>query len=295
MVLAIWMLVLPSIGWAAELSGTVLEDSSDKPLDASLILYKKNAQGGWDFTGSEDTDKNGKYVFSNLEAGTYYLECEAFDECDPQVYYCADKYLPQIYNKAAPWDFKHKKEIVLKKGDVKTLETIVMKFRPFFFDTVPKTDNTLVIPGAGDTVTISGKVVNKTGNWVWMMFWAVVDSPNRTDHSLFYDMSASFPLEKQLVLLEPGTNTVAFTLDLSAAAAEGKYYYSVYGGTTFELPKMPAFEGSFEKKASGKGAGGDESFEENGISKGDSHCRTKAVPTRLSAEGKVLERGLLPR
>jgi hypothetical protein len=228
MVVVVCMLVLPSIGWAATLlRGTVLEDQSGLVIDASVLVYKKNPTGGWNFAGSRETDETGKYSFTYLEPGTYYLEFMAFIDCDRLVNYCADKYLPQIYKNIAPWDFNNKTEIILQEGDVKELDTTRIKTRPFYFDTTPK-------------------VVNNTGNPEWMLFWGVADSPYRTDHSVYYGMQASYSLgQGQWKQLKPGINTVTFTFKLPQKALIGRYDYWMIGGDSNLLPMTPYLEGSF--------------------------------------------------
>jgi hypothetical protein len=288
------ILVLPSIGLAATLSGVVLENESGSPLGASLILYKQNASGGWDFTGAEDTDATGHYGFSHLEAGKYYLECEAYTDCDPNVNYCADKYLPQLYDRVSIWDFDHKTQIVLTASEVKTLNPIRINTRPFYFDSIPI--NAVVLPSTGGTVKITTKVINKTSDVAIMLFWGDMEPPSRSDHSRFYDLWTVYPFAQNTWrLLKPGANTVTLTTTLGPQAPAGFYYYLAFGGSGFLGPKMPPMEGYFCKDISLSDC--NDLYAAASPAKGivKSAGRGKTIPTKLSADGKVLEKGPLKK
>ena len=87
---AFWMVLTaslgaPSVGSAATLlKGRVLGPDG-LPVTASVLAYKKDASGEWQFTGSAETDANGDYSFNFLGTGKFYFECDAYEECDPRV------------------------------------------------------------------------------------------------------------------------------------------------------------------------------------------------------------------
>jgi hypothetical protein len=290
LIVALCMLLLPSMGWAAVLQGVVLEDKSGQPINATVSVYKQNLDGEWDYAGSRTTDKTGAYSFTSLDEGKYYAESRGYSECDRKVDYCADKYLPQLYNKVAEWDFKHKTEIVLKQGDVKELDTIKIKTRPFYFATSP---NPCEPAGADGTVRITRKVVNTTGHQQWMLFWGVVDSPFRVDPSNYYGMQASYSFGPgKWVWLKPGSNTLTFTYRMTQTALKGSYNYWIIGGNSDLLPMTPYLSGTFCNGVPAAQNTVDWSFEESAVGSDNSRSPTKSIPTRISADGKVLERGL---
>jgi len=286
------LLLLPSLGWAVTiLRGAVLEDQSGQPMDTAVLVYKLSDSGDWDFAGSRVTDEAGAYSFTYLDAGTYYLEFRGASDCDPKVYYCADKYLPQLYNNVAQWDFAHKTEIVLKDGDDKELDTIRLTTRPFYFAT---TANPCVPANGNGTVRIPRKVINTTGFEQWMFFWGVVDSPFRTDASDYYGMQASFSFGKgKWVLLKPGRNFVAFTYKLTPTAIKGRYDYWIIGGDSNLLPMTPYLSGTFCNGVSAEQDAAALSFEASASGLQNRHGLASIIPTRVSATGTVLEKGLL--
>jgi hypothetical protein len=287
---AVTMLIWPSISVAATvLKGTVLEDKSGQPMDATVSVYKQNTAGEWEFAGSRESDDTGKYSFTYLGAGTYYVESRGYSDCDSKVDYCADKYLPQFYNTVAPWDFEHKTEIVLKDGDVKELDTIRLKIRPFYFETAPNPCE----PATDGKVKITRKVVNTTGYQQWMLFWGVVDSPFRTDSSDYYDMQASYSFgQAKWVLLKPGKNAVTFTYKIAPKALEGRYNYWIIGGDSDLLPMTPYLSGTFCSGVTTEKSPAQLSSDENMAGSGSSHGFIKTISTKISADGKVLEKGL---
>lgn len=286
------LLLLPSLGWAATvLRGTVLEEQSGQPMDAAVLVYKLNESGGWDFAGSRVTDDNGAYRFTYLDAGTYYLEFRGAGDCDPKVNYCADKYLPQLYNNAAPWDFANKTQIVLNDGDDKELDTASLKTRPFFFAT---TANRCVPADGNGTVRISRRVMNTTGFEQWMYFWGVVDSPFRTDASDFYGMQASLSFSKgKWVLLKPGRNFVTFTHKLTPTAIKGRYNYWIIGGDSNLMPMTPYLSGTFCNGVTARQDAAALSFEASAVGDQNRYGPTTVIPTKVSATGTVLDKGLL--
>jgi len=291
LIVAVCMLLLPSIGWAATvLKGAVLQDKFGQPMDATVIVYKQNLSDEWDYAGSRETDETGAYSFTYLDAGTYYVESRGYSNCDREVDYCADQYLPQIYNTVAEWDFEHKTEIVLKDGDVKELDTIRLKIRPFYFATIP---NPCEPVGANGTVRITRKVINTTGHQQWMFFWGVVDSPFRTDPSDYYGMQASYSFGPgKWVLLKPGGNTITLTYKMTPTALKGSYDYWIIGGNSDLLPMTPYLSGTFCNGVSAEQNAADLSTKESAVGSENSHRPIKSIPTRISADGKVLERGL---
>jgi hypothetical protein len=290
MFVAAGMLLWPSMGVAATVvTGTVIEDKSGQPLPASVVVYKESSTGEWQFAGSRETDETGKYRFTHLEGGTYYLESRGYSNCDRKVDYCADKYLPQLYNNVAPWDFEQKTELVVKDGDVKELDAIKIKTRPFYFATIP---NPCEPAGADGVVRITRKVANTTGHRQWMFFWGVVDSPFRTDPSDYYDMQASYAFgQGKWALLKPGMNTVTFTYKMTPAALEGRYNYWIIGGNSDLLPMTPYLSGTFCNGVSAEKSIADLASEDRAAGDEGSHGPLKPIPIRISADGKVLAKG----
>ena len=287
---AVGMLLWPSISVAdIVLKGKVLEDKSGQPMDATVSVYKQSTAGEWDFAGSRETDDTGEYSLTYLDAGTYYVESRGYSNCDRKVDYCADKYLSQLYNSVAPWDFEHKTEIVLKDGDVKELDTIRLKTRPFYFATAPNPCE----PARSDgTVKITRKVMNTTGYEQWMLFWGVVDSPFRTDSSDYYQMQASYSFgQAKWILLKPGRNTVAFTYRMTPTALEGRYNYWIIGGDSDLLPMTPYLSGTFCSGVTVEKSPALLSSDESMAGSGNSHGTMKAIATKISADGKILEKG----
>jgi hypothetical protein len=291
---AVCALVLPSMAAAATvLKGTVLEDAWGVPVTANVLAYEKNASGGWDFTGSEETDGSGSFSFSYLGAGTFYLEIDAFVECNPQDHYCADKYLPVLYKNAPLYDFKNKTTVTLKNGDVKQLAPIRVKTRPFYFESV---SNACTQAKPNGTVTITRAVVNSTGRERRMMFWGVMDSPHRTDHSTYYNLSASFPFGGwKWKLLKPGYNTVTFTDKIVPKTLKGRYEYWVVGGDAGELPMTPYLDGWICYGVSDAECASGLSGENGAAKRGAGRGGVKTIPTKVSDDGEVLETGPLPR
>ena len=286
------LLLLPSLGWTATvLRGTVLEEQSGQPKDAAVLVYKLNDSGGWDFAGSRVTDDAGAYRFTYLDAGTYYLEFRGAGNCDPKVNYCADKYLPQLYNNVALWDFANKTQIVLNDGDDKELDTVSLKTRPFFFAT---TANPCVPADGNGTVRIPRRVMNTTGFEQWMFFWGVVDSPFRTDASDYYGLQASLSFGKgKWVLLKPGRNFVAFTYKLTPTAIKGRYNYWIIGGDSNLLPMTPYLSGTFCNGVTAEQDAAALSFEASAVGDQNRYGPATIIPTKVSATGTVLEKGLL--
>lgn len=291
--MVIWVLIVPSAALAATLlKGVVLENATGKPLPASILAYKQSASGEWDFTGAEETNELGVYSFTYLEAGAYYLECEARVDCDPHNYYCADKYLPELYNNVPIYDFDNKTVVTIKDGDVITLKTIRVSRRPFYFDTV---SNACVVAQSDGMVRFSRPVVNNTGVERWMLFWGVMDSPGRTDRSVYYGLEGSYPLGGwNWKLLRPGVNYVTFTHKIVPKALKGKYTFWLCGGNEVELPMLPYLEGQICYGESPSDLSwGPSTLDENSIPlKGARYGKTKAIPIKLSADGKVLELGV---
>lgn len=284
------LLALPTLGTAATLSGVVIEDESGAPLDASLLLYKRNATGGFEFTAAEGTDASGNYSFNYLEAGTYFLECEAYADCDPEAEYCADKYLPQLYDGVQAWDFGHKKNIVLASGSAKVLNPIRIKARPFYFETMPI--DPVVIPDSGGTVKITATVINTTKNILGMLFWGEMEPPCRADHSKFYDLWSLYPFAQHTwKVIRPGANKVILTCSLGALAPEGLYYYLVFGGGGYVSPKMPPLEGFFCKGVSAHECTTDLAVAGRHGGSARAVRSNRNIATRFSEDGKVLETG----
>jgi len=291
----IFVLALPSMGMGATvLKGTVLENGSGSPVLASVLAYKQNDSGGWDFTGAEQTANDGSFSFNNLGAGTFYLECDAYTDCNPQDFYCADKYLPQYYNKVPLYKFDNKTVLTLQEGDVKALDTMMVKTRPFYFDTV---SNSCAEARADGLVKITSKVVNTTGHDRWMLFFGVMDSPRRQDHSRYNGLAGSYPLGGwNWKLLKPGVNTVTLTHKVITTTLKGKYEYWIVGGDSVELPMTPYLEGWIchgsppiqnASESSPVVTGTDE--------RGATYGRGKTIPLKISAEGEILETGPMPR
>jgi len=289
---ALCLLLLPSLGWAATtLKGTVLEGRSGQPMDATVLVYKLNDSGEWDFAGSREADETGAYSFTYLDAGTYYLEFRGYTDCDPSVDYCADKYLPQLYNNVPLWDFVQKTEITLQDGDDKELDTVSLQTRPFYFATAT---NRCVSADPDGIVRIHRRVKNTTGVQQWMFFWGVVDSPFRTDSSNYYGMQASYSFGKgKWVLLKPGRNFVTFTHMLPPSALQGSYTYWIIGGDSNLLPMTPYLSGTFCNGIMAEHDAADLSFEASAPRNRNRHGQATIIPTRISAKGTVLERGLL--
>ena len=289
---ALCLLLLPSLGWAATvLRGTVLEEKSGQPMDATVLVYKLNDSGEWDFAGSRETDETGAYSFTYLDAGTYYLEFRGYSDCEPAVDYCADKYLPQLYTNVPLWDFAHKTEIALQDGDDKELDIISLQTRPFYFATAT---NRCVPVDADGIVRIHRRVKNTTGLQQWMFFWGVVDSPFRTDSSDYYGMQASYSFGKgKWVLLQPGRNFVTFTHKLTPSAMQGSYNYWIIGGDSNLLPMTPYLSGTFCNGVSAEQDAADLSFEASAAGNRNRYGPARINRTRISAKGTVLEKGLL--
>jgi hypothetical protein len=291
---AVCMLALPSLGSAAtELSGTVLEERSGQPLDANVILYKQGTTGEWDYAGSRTTDAaTGKFKITFLPAGTYFVETVAANStCTGTINYCADRYLPQLYNNLASWDFEHVTKITLKDGDTKELDKIRLKLRPFYFDTVA---NPCQPAGANGIVKIIRKVMNNTGHEQWMLFWGVVDSPSRTDFSDYYDLQASYSFVPKWKLLKPGANNVSLTYKTTPTTLKGKYNYWIIGGDSNLLPMTPYLAGTFCNGVLEDQGSAALSLEDGAARNENPNGPTKIMPTRISADGAVLERGPLP-
>lgn len=288
--MAVCILVLPCMGWAATLNGVVVERASGAPLDADVILYKHNASGGWDFTGAEETDATGHYSFNYLEAGTYYLEAEAYTDCDCSVNYCADKYLLQLYDNVQIWDFDHKTNIVLTASEVKTLKPIRIFKRAFYFDTMPI--DVVVLPPEGGTVKITTKVVNSTNNEAGMRFWGDMETPDRVDHSQFYGLWSVYPFGQYTWrVLRPGTLSVTLYATLGANAPPGLYFYLINGGSGYLSPKMPPMEGFFCKDVPADSCSDLYVASSRTKRLGKPARADKLIATKLSADGRVLEKG----
>lgn len=245
----IFVLVMPSFVFAdtaptgTVVKGTVLEKASRSPVRASILAYKQNASGGWDFTGSEQTDAGGNFSFNYLGEGTFYLECEAGTDCNPQRNYCASKYLPQFYNNVPVYKPANRTTVTLQDGDVRQLDTILVKTRPFYFDTV---SNACTRANSNGVVKIAARVVNTTGSDRWVMFFGVMDSPRRTDRSSHYGQAASYPFVNwNWRLLKPGVNTLTFTHRLVNTSLKGRYDYWIVGGDSAQMPITPYLDGCF--------------------------------------------------
>ena len=206
----ILVLALPSMSFAdTVLTGTVLEDASGNHVSAGILAYRQNDSGDWDFAGSEQTDSEGRFSFNYLGTGTFYLECEAYVDCDPQEYSCADKYLPQLYSNVPVYEFANKTIVTLEQDVIKELDTIRVKTRPFYFETVT---NSCTQARKDGLVKITGQVVNTTGRRAGIWFSGVMDSPQSEVYSDFYGLSSSYPLgDGELKILKPGMNTVTFS------------------------------------------------------------------------------------
>jgi hypothetical protein len=173
---------------------------------------------------------------------------------------------------------------------VKELDTIRLKIRPFYFATIP---NPCEPAGADGRVRITRRVMNTTGHQQWMLFWGVVDSPFRVDSSDYYGMQASYSFgQGKWVLLKPGRNTVTFTYKMTPTALKGSYNYWIIGGDSDLLPMTPYLSGTFCNGVSAEQNTADLSFGESAAGSETSHGPIKTIPTRISADGKVLEKGL---
>jgi hypothetical protein len=285
------MMLLPSmVSAGAIIRGTVLDDKSGNAMVADVFVYQR-VNDEWSFAGSQTTNRYGKFNIDFLGAGIYHLRIsESAGICDSSVAYCADRYLPQFYNNVPLWDFEHIEQTVLKDGDVKDLNPIRLELRPFYFKTARKACEPVDSDGM---VKITRKVVNTTNKSKRMFFWGVMDSPFRLDSSAYYNLQASYSFrEGKSKLLEPGVNTVTFTHKLGSTAIKGNYYYWIVGGDSKLMPMTPYLSGSFCNDAP-EARAVESSCADGAATNEDRSTQMKTIPMRITADGKVLERGPL--
>lgn len=99
-------------------------------------------------------------------------------------------------------------------------------------------------------MSLISKVMNNTGRRVSVSFWGVMESPGRSDHSEYYDISVTSPFgAARSKTLNPGLNTIVFSQKVPRTAASGIYQFYIFGKQD-GLSVMPALEGSFCKDVS---------------------------------------------
>ncbi len=293
MLAALCMLVLPSLAQAATLTGMVVDNSSGKPLQVGLLLYAKTTSGTWELEDDAFSDATGSYSFLNVPAGTYYIECDAYVDCEPEANYdyCADKYLPQYYNNIPLSDFQHKTEIRLGTANQK-LATIRLHFRPFYFDTVLAGDLASI---HDEALKIKAKLINTTHYRTTMALWGIMAVPDRTDKSDYYGLGANIPFGYELDFrIKPGTNTITFAYELPVMAPNGDYEFSIYGAGWDGLPMLPELYGSVEKGNVAPARAEAVSSKANAAKKHVNRRATEMIPTEVSADGQILQKGPWP-
>lgn len=183
--------------------------------------------------------------------------------------------------------------MTLKHGDVKELDAIKVHLRPFYFDSV---SNKCTRAKADGTVKITRTAVNTTGSERPMLFMGVMDSTHRTDHSSFYGLSASYQFDaRKWVLLKQGGNTVTFNPKTISKALKGIYEYWIVGADAVELPLTPYMDALICCGVTDALCGSGLSAETHSAKDGTGSGGMRIVPTKVSSDGEVLERGALPK
>ncbi|MGA2401411.1 MAG: carboxypeptidase-like regulatory domain-containing protein [Syntrophobacteraceae bacterium] len=291
MLAALCLLVLPSVAPAATLTGNVVDNISGKPLQVGLLLYVKTPSGTWDLQDDAFSGASGSYSFLNVPAGTYYIECDAYVECVPEANYdyCADKYLPQYYNNIPLSDFQNKTQILVGTANLK-LAPIRLHFRPFYFATVPA--GALARTG-NEKIKITGKLINTTKGTATMALWGIMAVPDRTDMSDYYGLGANIPFGYELDFrVKPGTNSITFAYELPVMAPDGDYEFSIYGAGWDGLPMLPELYGSVEYSMPARAEA--VSSKVNAAKKHVNRRATEMIPTEVSADGQILQKGPWP-
>jgi hypothetical protein len=230
-----------------------------------VYLYRYNATDDyWIYEQSAWADETGKFTFSGLPQGSYY------------IYSSASGYDSEYYNNTTDWAAK--KTLTLTATKNLSLQPIALKPYPYSVSSfIPSAYN---LPETGGVVTLQVKIENKTSTARNFKVWAVANNT-------MYDNGfwAYYPVSRDPVSLTllPGTNALSIPFNIPASHTNGSIGISVFGGSSYGKPLMLSAYTSVYK---GSVAPADSNKQGS-----TQHEEGEEIPLRIANDGNVLLKG----
>ena len=217
-----------SIGIAATISGTVIDQKTKEPVaSANIVILRLLEDQVWGWVTDMNTGLTGKFLFKNLDEGTYTIEAGKISGWLQNYEKLTKSYYPEWYGNVPGGDkFSHKaKKIKLTANATKTV-TVPLQATPASIGAMVENSQ---IPSDGSPLRIKLKVRNWTGARLNLARWGILSWQPRNGGAY-----VNYPLSAEEFTLE-ADETRIFSYEVPAPTDAESGEVQSCGSVTFQV------------------------------------------------------------